>query len=108
MGLARDGGTRCRLSHPSFLLAEQRRRRPSGGGRRLLVSIVWLSLLMGRVVQNGPEDRSEMMEREGKPCVDSKRFLKREQARWDALNVCQPWFYLRLVAYGFFRLSEGA
>jgi len=54
------------------------------------------------------EDRSEMMDREGKPCVDSKRFLKREQARWDALNVCQPWFYLRLVAYGFFRLSEGA
>jgi len=34
---------------------QQRRRRPSGGGRRLLVSIVWLSLLMGRVVQNGPE-----------------------------------------------------
>ena len=29
-----------------------------------------------------------MMDREGKPCVDSKRFLKREQARWDALNVC--------------------
>ena len=26
-----------------------------GGGRRLLVSMVWLSLLMGRVVQNGPE-----------------------------------------------------
>ena len=49
-----------------------------------------------------------MMDREGKPCVDSERFLKREQARWDALNVCQPWFYLRLVAYGFFRLSEGA
>jgi hypothetical protein len=22
--------------------------------------------------------------------------------------VCQPWFYLRLVAYSFFRLSEGA
>jgi hypothetical protein len=54
------------------------------------------------------EDRSEMMDREGKPCVDCKRFLKREQAGWDALNVCQPWFYLRLVAYGFFRLSEGA
>src|SRR5205085_3140651 len=29
------------------------------------------------------EDRSEMMEPEGKPCVDSKRFLKREQARWE-------------------------
>ena len=24
-----------------------------------------------------------MMEPEGKPCVDSKRFLKREQARWE-------------------------
>jgi hypothetical protein len=35
-------------------------------------------------------------------------FLKRVQARWDARNVCQPWFYLWLGAYGFFRLSEGA
>jgi hypothetical protein len=25
-----------------------------------------------------------------------------------ALARCQPWFYLRLVAYSFFRLSEGA
>jgi hypothetical protein len=31
-----------------------------------------------------------------------------KQARRDAMNVCQPWFYLRLVAYSFFRLSEGA
>src|SRR5206468_4657208 len=104
---------------------QQRRRRPSGGGRRLLVSAVWAFPLNRKgcserpgAVQGAPlgaaqrtldgEDRSELMDREGKPCVDSKRFLKREQAGWDALNVCQPWFYLRLVAYGFFRLSEGA
>jgi hypothetical protein len=29
-----------------------------------------------------------------------------EQAERDAM--CQPWFYLRLLAYNFFRLSEGA
>ena len=35
-------------------------------------------------------------------------FLKRGQAKRVALGVCQPWFYLRLAAYSFFRLSEGA
>ncbi len=24
------------------------------------------------------------------------------------VGICQPWFYLRLVAYGFVGLSEGA
>jgi len=41
-------------------------------------------------------------------CAGIGRFLKGVQARWGALNVCQPWFYLRLRAYSFFRLSEGA
>ena len=30
-----------------------------------------------------------------------------EQARWDVLNVRQPWFYLRLAAYGFFGYPRG-
>jgi hypothetical protein len=47
---SRDAGWVIRFSP-----LQQRRRRPSGGGRRLLVSAVWLSLLIGRVVQNGPE-----------------------------------------------------
>ena len=38
--------------------------------------------------------------------MDFGRFLKRGQARRMAV-MCQPWFYLRLVAYSFFRLSEG-
>ena len=52
------------------------------------------------------EDRSEKIEEEGKQIWTPGRFLKREQAKRIAL--CQPWFYLRLVAYSFFRLSEGA
>jgi hypothetical protein len=54
------------------------------------------------------EDRSEIIAEEGKQMCGLRSILKREQARWIAIGVCQPWFYLRLVAYSFFRLSEGA
>ena len=34
-------------------------------------------------------------------------FLKLESLIVGHYKKCQTWFYLRLVAYGFFRLSEG-
>jgi hypothetical protein len=79
--------------------------------------------LIGSIVQNGPEpsrargfgaalrtldgeDRSERIEEEGKQMLDSG---SRNEGKPDGLRfVCQPWFYLRLEAYSFFRLSEGA
>jgi len=36
---------------------------------------------------------------------DAHRFLARASS---VVAKCQPWFYLRLVAYSFFWLSEGA
>jgi hypothetical protein len=53
------------------------------------------------------EDRSETIAEEGKQMwtpVDSET----RASQTVALCVCQPWFYLRLAAYSFFRLSEGA
>ena len=44
----------------------------------------------------------------GKADVDSGRFSETRASQTVALCVCQPWFYLRLAAYSFFRLSEGA
>lgn len=34
-------------------------------------------------------------------------FMKLESLLVGHYQECQTWFYLRLVAYGFFRLSEG-
>ena len=47
------------------------------------------------------------MAEEGKP----ERWIPDDsetRGKPDGMCVCQPWFYLRLVAYSFFRLSEGA
>ena len=38
-------------------------------------------------------------------CDDGNRFAKLSKRSG---CTCQPWFYLRLVAYGFIGLSEGA
>ena len=54
------------------------------------------------------EDRSETIAEEGKQMLDSSRFSETRASQTVALGVCQPWFYLRLEAYSFFRLSEGA
>jgi hypothetical protein len=52
------------------------------------------------------EDRCERIDEEGKGRTDSSRFLKRNQR--NGCDMWQPWFYLRLEAYSFLRLSEGA
>ena len=90
----------------------------------MLVSALWLSLVMGMscpertgAVKGAPpgaakrtlddEDRSGIMAEEGKP----ERWIPDDsetRGKPDGMCVCQPWFYLRLVAYSFFRLSEGA
>ena len=54
------------------------------------------------------EDRSETIAEEGKQMLDSSRFSETRASQTVALCVCQPWFYVRLAAYSFFRLSEGA
>jgi hypothetical protein len=43
-------------------------------------------------------------------CDDANRFAKLSKRSGCTVPVvrCQPWFYLRLVAYGFIGLSEGA
>jgi len=52
------------------------------------------------------EDRCENIGEEGKAMSGRQSIPETEQAERDA--ICQPWFYLRLLAYSFFRLSEGA
>jgi len=91
----------------------------------LLVSALWLSLVMGMssaertgAVKGAPpgaakrtldgEDRSGIMAEEGKPERWIPDDSETQASQTVALCVCQPWFYLRLVAYSFFRLSEGA
>jgi hypothetical protein len=54
------------------------------------------------------EDRSARIEEEGKQILDSGSISETRASETDALLMRQPWFYLRLVAYSFFRLSEGA
>ena len=54
------------------------------------------------------EDRSERIEEEGKQILDSGSISETRAKQDGCAVVCQPWFYLRLVAYSFFRLSEGA
>ena len=41
-------------------------------------------------------------------CADGGDAIEFERAASETGAQGQPWFYLRLVAYGFFRLSEGA
>jgi hypothetical protein len=53
------------------------------------------------------EDRSETVYEERKERSNSIRFLKRNK-RNGCMCIWQPEFYLRLVAYSFVRLSEGA
>ena len=54
------------------------------------------------------EDRSELIEEEGKQILDSGSISETRASKTGCAVMCQPWFYLRLVAYSFFRLSEGA
>ena len=109
-----------------FAPAEQGHRRPSGG-RQTAAGFNYPAFPLSGTccsersgaVKGAPigaakrtlegEDRSERMgKRESRMYGFQSDFLKREQARRIALCVCQPWFYLRLRAYSFFRLSEGA